>query len=401
MASDPSTGGFREDLDPSATVGARVDDPFADEGLDDQHDSEISGYLNKAYQPHTGREQVSALSALSAQMDAYRPLRPDEQAACLARYQAGLTAAAVLSSGQRLSPRQRRQAELAVADGEQAQTELVGSMFRLILVIARELAAGRYGHERSLDLLSDLVGDACVAVVEAVSKFDPTRGPAFSLYAGRIIRERIRASLAHQSLIDIPASWLRVRRLATTLAPELAAELGRRPTIAEMQEGLRAQCMRWAERHLTAEQENLPQDTRVALMRAKLTKQGMLGAIERYEEVMSATQQMWNLDSPIGADGSMRLMDTVADDTGDRLFDPAELTDLRENLLQALESLPERDREIVLYRFGFFDGEVWTYARLAPRYKVSPERVRQIERACLQKLSGPGFESLLGFLPGS
>lgn len=379
-----------------------VDDPFADPGLDDSGDEQLAELFAKANTAAAGnRHHLSALSALSAQMDGYRPLSPAEQAERIAAYNDGLAAAARLAAGGRMSGSARDRLERAVDAGERAQTELVGSMFRLVLVIARELASNRYGRERSLDVLPDIVADANLALVEAVSKYDPGRGPAFSVYAGRVIRERVRASLGKSGLIDIPASWLRVRRLATTLAPELTVKLGRAPSTEEMQAGLRAQCMAWAADHLTDDQQSLPEPVRVELMKAKLTKQGMLGAIERYDEVMQATQQLWNLDAPLTSDGGTTLGDVVADAGSDATFDAVELSQLRDALLAALASLPERDREIVLYRFGFADGEVWTYAKLAPRYDISAERVRQIERAVLGKLRGPGFEALSSYLPSS
>lgn len=375
------------------------DDPFYDPGLDARGDAELQEYFAKAYKPSGNREQVSALSALSAQMDAYKPLSVADQEACFVVYNKGLHAIAILNSSKKLSSRKTEQLQRDVAAGEQAQTQLVGSMFRLVLVIARELSGKRYGREKSLDLLSDLVADANLELVKAVSDFDPTRGPAFNVYAGRVVRERIRNSLSKPVMAGIPSSWLRVKRLATTLGPELTDKLGRRPSTAEMQEALLEQCMEWAWNKLSDAQRQLPQEERLGLMKAKLVKQGMIGAIKQYEDVIDATQQLWNLDAPVGGDGQTRLMDMIGETPTGDTFDAVELSQLRDSLLRALESLSERDREIVLYRFGFIDGEMWTYAKLAPRYEISAERVRQIERSALSKLRGPGFDSLGDFLP--
>lgn len=401
MATFPLEDGSAESNETGLVPESADLDLFADPGLDDAGDSELAEFFQRANSEGSGRERVSALSALSAQMDSYRPLPPAEQAIRIAAYNDGLAAQAALDTRTRIGERKRRQLLEQVQAGEVAQTELIGSMFRLVLVIARELAGRRYGHERSLALIPDLVADANVTLVEAVSKFDPDRGPSFSLYAGRVIRERIRAALTKTGLIEVPTSWLRVRSIATTLGPELEDRFGRPATTAEMQDGLRERSMQWAERHLTEAQLKLPVAEQRAIKQAKLVKQGMMGAIDRYEEVMIITQQLGNLDAPVGDDGSTRLMDLVGDGPTDETFDAVELTELRNSLMGALAGLPERDRDIVLYRFGFKDGEVWTYAKIAPLYSISPERVRQIERGALQKLRGPGLELLSGFLDGT
>lgn len=388
--------------DPGAGPGPWVEsDAFADPGLDDSGDQELAELFAAAEAlSHNERHELSALSALSAQMNRYPVLNAEQQNDRIKTYNDGLAAGAELATGKVTSKRKVAALERAAADGEQAQTELIGSMFRLVLVITRELAGKRYGLGRNLAELPDLVGEANAALVEAITGFDPSRGPSFSVYSGRRVRERVRAVLADDSPMKVPASWTRLRRLAITLAPDLSSQLGRHPTIEEMQDGLRAQCMAWAADHLTDAQRKLPAEVQQELMKAKLVKQGMLGAIDRYEEVMVATQQMWNLDAPVGADGSTRLADMVADAPKDETYDRVELDQLRAALMEALSGLSDRDREIVLYRFGFADGEVWTYAKLAPRYDISAERIRQIERSVLAKLRGPGFDNLADFLPG-
>lgn len=393
-----------EPADPGVEGDSWVaDDPFADAGLDASEDEEIAEFFAAADRLLAGnRAELSALSALSAQMGRYPVLEAVEQAHRVALVNEGLLAYAKLAAATgTMSPRERSKLERTCWAGEQAQTELIGSMFRLVLVISRELAAKRYGMGKDLVELPDLVSEANLALVEAVTTFDPSRGPAFSVYSARKVRERVRLILASDSPMKVPASWARLRRLATTLAPDLAAQLGRTPTVEEMQEGLRAQCMAWAADHLTESQAKQPEPVRIELMKAKLVKQGMLGAIDKYEEVMVATQQMWNLDAPVGGpDSGTSLGDLVADTSSDSTFDAVELSELRNTLMNALADLPDRDREIVLYRFGFIDGEVWTYAKLAPQYNISAERIRQIERGVLNKLRGPGFDALASFMPG-
>lgn len=402
---DASIARAREVVTGLGELTEELEDAFGEETpdetpdlIDDAEDeAEIARYVARATSG-SGRESVSALSSLSQQMQPYPVLSVEEQHAALAAYNAGLAARAQLAAG--TAGRKRRQLEETARRGESAHAQLVGSMFRLVLVIARENAAQRYGRERSLDMLSDLVAEANVAVVEAVDSYDPAKCPAFNTYAGRVVRDRVRMCLSKTSSVGLAPSWLRLKRLATVLSPEVAARLGRTPNTAEMQEALHVVCLKWAKDRLTDAQRMLPEEEQLALMEAKLRKQGMLGAIERYEEVMIATQQVASLDSPVGDEGGARLADMLPGVGGSSEFEAVELDELRRDLMAALSALPERDREIVLYRFGFMDGEQWTYARLAPRYKVSAERIRQIERNVLTKLRGPGFGALGAHLPG-
>jgi RNA polymerase sigma factor (sigma-70 family) len=365
---------------------------------EDADDAQIAEYVARANAPApSGREHLSALSALSQQMSAYRPLSPEEQNEQLQAFHQGLKARQKLESG-RLSGRARRAAEDAVRAGEQAQTALVASMFRLTLIIAREHATERYGRERALDLLPDLVAEANLALVEKVAAFDPARCPTFSIYAGRIIRDRVRMSLHKTSAVGVAPSWLRLKRIYTVLRPEVEMRLGRTPTTEEMKDELRAVCMQWAAARLTEEQKQLPEAQRLELMESKLRKQGMLGAIDHLQEVLSATNQVASLDSPLGEGGST-LGDLLTDQGPSGDFDAVEHAELARDLMAALDTLTERERQIVLHRFGFVDGECWTYAKLAPRYQVSAERIRQIERNVLSKLRGPGFANLATHLP--
>lgn len=359
-------------------------------------DSEIAGYVARA-NVSSASESLSALSALSHRMSGYRPLSPDEQQAALDAYRSGVIARAELT--RTTSARKRHTLEDTARRGERAHAELIGSMFRLVLLISRENAAERYGRERALDMLPDLVAEANLALVEAAESYDEAKCPTFAIYAGRVVRDRVRMCLSKTSAIGLAPSWLRLKRIATVLAPEVAAKLGRTPNTEEMQAELRVVCLKWARDRLTEGQRLLSDFEQLALMESKLRKQGMLGAIERYEEVMVATQQVASLDSPVGEDGGARLGDLIPGRSSADTYEPVELGELRADLMAALESMPPRDREIVLYRFGFIDGEQWTYAKLAPRYKVSAERIRQIERNVLVKLRGPGFGGLSSHLP--
>ena len=371
---------------------------YADQ--DSGKDAEITDYIKRSG-ISTGRETTTALYALQQQMSAYRPLSVEDQRIRLARYNEGLIAAARLAVNRNHSPKLEHELRTAVRVGETAQMELIGSMFRLVMIIARELATNRYGRERALPLLEELVADANLELVEALPRFDPTRVPSFSVYAGRVIRDRIRSSLSNSSHIQVPSAWIRTNAIAATRVPELAAELGRAPSLDEIKTALTERCMAWAADHLTPEQKELDEPERLVLMRAKLVKQGMLGAIERYEEVVQLTRMAVSLDAPVGEEGGGTygdFLDLEGSLSRDSTFDEVELRQLSSDIADALSSLPERERGIILRRFGYVDGENWTYARLAPEYGISAERVRQIEANVLAKLRGPNFAHLAGYL---
>lgn len=382
----------QSDLPPTALgAGARV--ALESLPVDDDDDETHLVELVARAQSGSGREHLTSLSALSQQLSSYPPLDPDAQFTRILAYRRGVAASAE-SVPSDCSPAERRAHARIVQAGQRAQTELVGSMYRLALLICQELAAERYGRERMLDMLADLVSEANIAVVEAVGTYDETRSPAFSLYAGRVMRDRVRMMLQKSATVGVAPSWLRLKRIYTVLRPEVEMRLGRTPTEVEMQAELRAVCLRWAADRLSPEQQALPEGERDALMESKLRKQGMLGAIDRLSEVLSATQQTTSLDAPLGDGDGARLGDVIAQPGADSSYDAIEHDELRRDLMQALSAFTERERTIVLMKYGFVDGEQWTYARLAPRFGVSAERIRQIERNVLSKLRAPTFTNL-------
>lgn len=371
--------------------------PADDAAFSSVADAEISAYLERAFS--RSNASTPALSSFQRQMERYPQLSPAAQLELVADYQRGVEAKAQLAQG--LRGAEERKARAAIQRGEYASEHLVASMFKLVLVIARELAQDRYGRERANDLMPDLVAEANVALVEAVGNYDPARCPTFNIYAGRVVRDRVRMTLTKDTPMRLAPSWSRLKRIAAVAIPQLAGELGRQPTKAEVQARLLEKCLAWAEDKLTDAERDLPAAEQREVMLKKLRKQGMLGAIDNLDEVLLATQSVTSLDSPVGEDGSTSLGEMLSGAESDDLFQGAELEELREDLRQALESLNQREREIILYRFGFVDGETWTYPKIAVRYGVTPERIRQIENNVLAKLRSPhgGSSRLAAHLP--
>lgn len=360
-------------------------------------DEEIARWVARART--TSLENLPALSAFQRQMDQYPQLSAAAQAELHRDYLSGRRAAEALRHGG-LSRAEARRANAAVERGAWAQNHLVGSNAKLVMLIARENLEDRYGRDRVHDMLPDLVAEALVALTQAVVDFDPERCPTFSTYAARRIRDHVRMMLTKEGPLRLAPSWSRLKRIAAVRIPALQTRLGRAPTREEMQADLLSACLEWAEKRLTPEQAALPMPERRAAMMDKLRKQGMLGAIRDLDDVLVATQSVTSLDSPIGDGNGSTLGDLISGGDGG-VSDGIEHEELHRDLMQALAELTERERQILMHRFGFVDGTNWTYQRIADNHNVTAERIRQIERNVLARLASPHgqFNTLASHLP--
>lgn len=348
-------------------------------------------------------ESLSALSAFQRNAERFPPLNSEQQLEMARLYRQAVAARIELENPvRRRKGEQERLEELARWE-HRAMEHLCASCWKLAWLIVREQADDRFGRDRATDLLPDLMSEANTALVQAVREFDPDRTPKFGTYAARVVRDHTRAVLSKDGYMKLAPSWNRVKRIVAVRMPELVAELGRQPTTAELQEDLLERCMEWAHRKLTDDQRQLPAAQQRVLCMAKLRKQGMLGAIRDVEDVLQATQTVASLDQRLGdGESTVTLGDMLPHQSGDSMFDSAELDELRQALVTAMRSsLSEREMHIVWLRYGFDGSEAWTYSMIADKFQVTPERIRQIERAALTKLASPhGGVSVLGsFLP--
>jgi RNA polymerase sigma factor (sigma-70 family) len=331
-------------------------------------------------------------------MEKYPQLGAAHQGELVARYQAGREADALLADKTKRGVRETKRLTALSKQGRIDIEYLTASNFRLVTLIAREKAEERWGKERAIEVLPDLVGEANIALVEAAQAFNPLAGPSFPTYAARVIRDRMLMMLTREHPVRLPPSWNRLKRIASVRGPMLAAELGRPATRAELEAALLAQCMEWAFNKLSDAEHKLPKKERERHQMERLRKQGMLGAIEHLDEVLLYTQGMAALDAPLGEDGGS-LLDLLSDDDTPGPGTGIEYEELKAAVAEVLAELPERDREIILYRYGFFDNEPWPYQKISEKYGVSAERIRQIERAAITRLSAPGVgEHLAAFL---
>ncbi len=350
-------------------------------------DAEISSFLARARV--SGRSSASGVSHIAERMDQFPQLSADAQGELVAAYQASLALERDLADGR--VPRHRvREAKRRVAEGQTHLTYLVASNFRLVRVIAQDLAVRRNpSRDRLSVMLPDLVGEGNIALMRAAREFDPSRGPKFHTYAARVIRDQIRSALALDTPIRLTAAKSRIHRIARPLIPELTNELGRAPTIAELQEALMERCLQWAQDRLSDEQLLLPEAEQHQLKLDRLKKQGMIGAIRDIENLLARSQQMARLDAQVGDDGVTTLGDLVADpfdEMEDDVIGGAELSELHVSIAAVLVELDERERDIVLLRYGFVDNESWTFNDISEHYNVTPERIRQIDASVLERL---------------
>lgn len=356
--------------------------------------AEIASWLARVQQRARASESLPSLSSWMRQMEQYPQLSAAAQGELAADYQSGQVAKARLGEKGKLSVRDERRLRDQVRKGDKAIEYLLASNFRLVVLIAREKAEGRYGKERAAEMLPDLVGHANIAILEAAQVFNPSAGPSFPTYAASKVRHAVLMMLNRDHPVKVPPSWTRLKRIVAVRVPVLTAEMGRTPNREELVADLQRTCMAWAYEKLTPAEKKLPKKEREQCQIDRLRKQGMLGALENLDDVLVQTQAVSYLDAPMRDDGSS-LGDMLAGVEVDMTASMV-AAEMKDAVAAVLSSLPQRDQEIIAYRYGFVDGELWPYQKISALYNVSAERIRQIEKAAIAKLRIPGLGEHLG-----
>ena len=324
------------------TQGLQVIDDVADDAPEDvyDHSAAVTTDLVRQYLNDAGRHEL---------------LDKESEADLAKRYQAGMAADQLLGDG-RLTRARKARLQRVSRDGERAKEVMAQANLRLVVPQARKFSG------RDLDFI-ELIQEGNLGLLRAVEKFDHTKGYKFSTYAVWWIRQALQRGVASKGrTIRVPAHVWELYGKLRSAELRLRQQKGGDPTEEEVA----------AEVGLTA---------------------------QRVREVRDAMQELVSLDRPIGEDGDATMGDLIPD-LG--VIDPADTAlegDALSQIEAALAELEERERLILMLRFGLGGQEPQTLEEIGAHFGLTRERIRQMQNRALAKLRHPSrAHNLAGLL---
>lgn len=249
-----------------------------------------------------------------------------------------------------------KELKTAMVNGQKARTEMVEANLRLVISIVKKYM------NRGLSFL-DLIQEGNTGLMKAVEKFEYRRGYKFSTYATWWIRQAATRAIADQArTIRIPVHMIETINKLLRVQKKLVQELGREPLPEE-----------------AAEEMDMP--------------------VERVRAVYKMAQQPISLQSPVGDSDDANFGDFIEDKSAENPSEMTAYSMLKDRLKDVLNTLTERERAVLDYRFGLTDGYSRTLEEVGKQFSVTRERIRQIEAKALRKLRHPTrMRKLEGFL---